>query len=63
MSEKADDFIRSIVVRELVHAKFIIADAKIFALLGGLDHDVHELATIIETVDSTIQSINGRCGR
>lgn len=63
MSEKVDDCVRSILVRELAHAKFIIADAKILALQGGLDHDVHELAAIIETVDSTIQSINGRCGR
>lgn len=63
MSEKVDDCIRSILVRELDHAKFIIADAKILALQGGLDHDAHELTTIIETVDSTIQSMNGRCGR
>ena len=36
MSEKVDDCIRSILVRELAHAKFIIADAKILALQGGM---------------------------
>lgn len=63
MSEKVDDCIGSILVRELAHAKFIIADANILALQGGLDHDAHEITTIIETVDSTIQSMNKRCGR
>ena len=63
MSKIVDDSIRSILVRELDHARFIIADAKRLALQGGLDHDAHELDTIIETVDSTVLSINGRCGR